>query len=93
MIKIKLDSFLLIDVDHKTVFLFKNQNEYAEAVAISSRFRLLDGEGRILPAYWVDELMRALAPSFDFYLVSPGSQMILLDWEIARHSAVFTSEE
>lgn len=89
MIKIKLDSFLLIDVDHKTVFLFKNQDEYSEAVAISSRFQLLNDEGRILPAYLVGELMRALAPSFDFYLVSPGSQMILLDWETARHSAVF----
>lgn len=93
MIKIKIDSFLLVDIDHKTVFLFKNQNEYDEAVAISPRFRLLNDEGRILPAYWVGQLMRALAPSFDCYLVSPGSQMILLDWEIARRSAIFTSEE
>lgn len=92
MIKIKLNSFLLIDVDHKTVFLFKNQSEYDEAVRRSSRFQLLNDEGRILPAYWVDDLRRALAPSFDFYLVSPGSQMILLDWETARQSSVFTSE-
>lgn len=93
MIKIKIDSFLLFDVDRKTVFIFKNRYDYELAIDMSSRFRKLNDDYQFLPVHLVDNLYYALKNRVAFYLVSVGSQIILIDWEIARRKVVLTDKE
>lgn len=93
MIKVKLDSFLLFDVNHNTIYIFANRDDYETAVEHSSRFRDLNDAGQFLPVHYVTDFYRALHSSVDFYLAEVGCRLILREWSQVAPDVVFTVED
>lgn len=93
MIKIKLDSFLLFDVNRNAIYVFATRNDYSTAIEHSSRFRDLNDNGQFLPVHLITELYWALKRCVDFYLVEVGSQFILREWGMVADDVVLTVED
>ena len=93
MIKIKIDSFLLFDVNHNTLYIFKNCDDYKTAVEHSSRFRELNDLGQFLPVHFITDLYRAFKKSVDFYLVEIDGRLILREWGSVASDVVLTVED
>lgn len=93
MIKIKIDSFLLFDVNHNTVYIFANRDDYETGIEYSSRFRELNDLGQFLPVHFITDLYRSLKKSVDFYLVEIGSRCILREWGSVAPDVVLTVED
>lgn len=93
MIKIKIDSFLLFDVNRNTVYIFANRDDYETGIEHSSRFRELNDLGQFLPVHFLTDLYISLKKSVDFYLVEVGSRLILREWGSVAPDAVLTLED
>lgn len=93
MIKIKIDSFILFDVNHNTIYIFTNREDYETALEYSSRFRELNDQGQFLPVHFITDLYRAFKKSVDFYLVEVGSRLILREWGSVAPDVVLTVED
>lgn len=93
MIKIKIDSFLLFDVNRNTVYVFKNRDDYYTAVELYSRFRELNDNGQFLPVHFITDFHRALKNCVDFFLVDVGCTLILHKWEKVANVVVLTEED
>lgn len=94
MIKIKLDSFLLFDVNRNTVYVFKNRDDYSTALDLYSRFRELNDKCQFLPVHLITDLHWALKNCVDFYLVDVSINMLSLrEWEKVAPDVVLTVED